>query len=155
MATLEQLRRANGDRIENERRANGDRIEQERRAAGDRLIEERTGRSVAEDINRLVTPPKQRRSLPTVPPVGPLPASQGRGEYERKGTSTGGGIASPLTEMTKVVGGKTVPDNELWPAGYPSSDGLLVLPAWKTVRFTDANGAEVVFEYANPAGVGV
>lgn len=154
MATLEQQRRANGERIQNERRANGERIEAERRAIGNRMVEERTGKSVADDLNRLTTPQQQRRSLPSVPTVGAQPASVGRGSYVPKAATTAG-IASPLTEKTKVVGGKTVPDNELWPAGYPSSDGLFVLPAWKTVKFTDANGAEVILEYANPAGVPV
>ena len=154
MATLEEQRRANGERIQNERRANGQRIEAERRANGQRIEAERTGKSVADDLNRLITPTRQRSSLRPVTPVGAVPAGVGRGEYVPKAPTTGG-IASPLTEMTKVASGKTVPDNELWPAGYPSSDGLFVLPAFKTQRFTDANGAEVVLEYANPAGVAV
>jgi len=154
MATLEEQRRANGERIQNERRANGQRIEDERRAIGNRMIEERTGKAVADDINRLVQPQRQRQPLPPVPVVGALPAGRGRADYKEPPATTAG-IASPLTEKTKVVGGKTVPDNELWPQGYLSSDGLFVLPAFKTQRFTDANGAEVVFEFADPQGVAV
>lgn len=151
MATLQQQRQAIAQGVANSRQATG---AAERQAIGQGLIEERTGKQVAEDINRLVTPARQRRSLPAVPAVGAVPASKGRGEYKPPPATTGG-IASPLTEKTKVVSGKTVPDNELWPAGYPSSDGLFVLPAWKTVRFIDATGAEVILEYANPAGVPV
>lgn len=154
MATLAEQRRANGQRIEAERRANGERIQNERRATGQRIIEERTGKAVAEDINRLVNQPRQRRSLRTVPPVGAVPAGKGRGTYTEPAAGTAG-IASPLTEKTKVVDGKTLPDNELWPQGHTSSDGLFVLPAVKTERFIDANGAEEVRNYANPAGVPV
>lgn len=152
MATLQEQRQANGDRIEKERRDNGDRIEKERRAIGKRMIEERTGKAVVEDFNRLITPGRQRSSLRPVGAVGALPASVGRGVYQEPAATTGG-IASPLTEKTKVADGKTVPDNELWPAGHPSSDGLFVLPAWKKQSFTDANGEDVVFDFANPAGV--
>ena len=89
-----------------------------------------------------------------VAPVGASPAARGRGNYTPP-PATGGGIASPLTEKTKVESGRVVPDDESWPEGYLTTDALLVLPAWKTKRFTDANGAEVVFEYANPNGVEV
>lgn len=144
MPTLEQLRRANGDRIENERRANGDRIEQARRAGGDRLIEERTGRSVAEDINRLVTPPKSRRSLPTVPPVGPLPASQGRGVYERKGRASSGGMASPLTETGERIYHPAVL--------LTTTDGIFTLQVQHVAQLhmTDVDGTEHEFNYQNP-----
>lgn len=152
MATLQEQRQAIAQGMASSRAATGG---DERRATGQRIIEERTGKAVADDLNRLISQPRQRQTLKTVSPVGALPAGVGRGVYVPPAATTGGGIASPLTEKTKVVGGKTVPDNELWAAGYPSSDGLLVLPAWKTVRLTDANGAEVVFEYANPAGVPV
>lgn len=155
MATLEEQRRASGQAMQDARRANGQRIEAERRAIGNRMIEERTGKSVADDINRLTAPPRQRKTLRTIQPVGGIAAGRGRADYKAPTNSSTAGIASPLTEKTKVVSGKTVPDNELWPAGYPSSDGLFMLPAWKTLNFTDANGAEVVFEYANPAGVAV
>ena len=126
----------------------------ERRAIGQRIVAERRGESVVEDINRLITPTRVRRTLRSVPAVGALPSTRGRGNYTPP-PATGGGIASPLTEKTKVVGDRVVPDDELWSEGYLTTDALLVLPAWKTKRFTDANGAEQVFEYANPNGVEV
>lgn len=145
MATLEQQRRANGERIQNERRANGERIEAERRAIGNRMVEERTGKSVADDLNRLTTPQQQRRSLPSVPAVGAVPAGVGRGEYVPPAATTGG-IASPITEPDFAV-------REFWPTGLVSSDGLFFLPAVKKIVAQDANAAEVIFEYAEPVPV--
>ena len=142
MATLEQQRRANGERIQNERRANGERIEAERRAIGNRMIEERTGKSVADDLNRLVQPARQRSSLRSVPAVGAVPARVGRGSYKEPAATTGG-IASPISEPDFAV-------REFWPTGLASSDGLFFLPAVKKVVAEDANGAEVIFEYADP-----
>lgn len=151
MATLQEQRQAIAQGMASSRAATG---ADERKATGQRIIEERTGKAVADDINRLVTQPRQRNSLKTLPTVGAIPAGVGRGEYVPP-TATTGGIASPLTEKTKVVDGKTLPDTELWPQGHISSDGLFVLPAWRKLNFTDANGAEVVFDFADPQGVAV
>jgi hypothetical protein len=151
MATLAQQRQAIAAGMAASRAPTG---EAERKAIGKSIEAERRGESMVEDINRLVTPTKPRRTLRTAPLVGAVPAGQGRANYTPP-AATGGGIASPLTETTKDVGGKTVPDEVLWPAGYPSSDGLFVLPAWRTKNFTDANGDPVVIEYADPAGVAV
>ena len=107
------------------------------------------------DLNTLETRQRRSADLPILEPVGPRPATRGRGEYVEPIASGGGGIASPLTEKTKVVSGKTVPDADFWPSGYPSSDGLFVLPAEKTRRFLDADGADVQIDYANPVGVPV
>lgn len=106
------------------------------------------------DLNTLETRQRRDADLPILEPVGPRPATRGRGEFVAPIANTGG-IASPLTEKTKVEGGKTVPDADYWTSGYPSSDGLFVLPAIKTRRFTDADGADVQVDYANPAGVPV
>ncbi|WP_324730968.1 hypothetical protein [Pseudomonas paeninsulae] len=151
MATLQEQRQAIASGMAARRAPTG---EAERKATGQRIIEERTGKSVVDDLNKLTQPVRQRRPLKTIQSVGAIPATTSRSSYKEPAATTGG-IASPLTEKTKVAAGKTVPDNELWPAGYPSSDGLFVLPAFKTQRFTDANGAEVVLEFANPAWVAV
>lgn len=140
-----------------ERRASGRAMEANRRAIDGAMRAARQS-TFKRDLNALESGTTARRSgaLRSVEPRGGVPSSTARVDYTPPAnTGGGGGIASPLTEKTKVVAGKTVPDNELWPAGYPSSDGLFVLPAWKTVKLTDANGAEVIFEYANPAGVSV
>lgn len=149
MATLQQQRQAIADGMAARRAATG---QAERDATGRAMIEQRTGKTVAEDINRLVTPLGKRKTLRPVQPVGALPASRGRGVYTPPPASAGGGIASPLTELRISSGGKLVPDREYWPAGMTSSDGLFVLPAIKTLNLTDANGAEVQIMLGNPEG---
>lgn len=139
MASLQEQRQAIAAGMAASRQATG---AAERRATGQRIIEERTGKAVAEDINRLVNQPRQRRSLRTVPPVGAVPAGKGRGTYTEP-TSGTAGIASPITEPDFAV-------REFWANGLVSSDGLLFLPAVKKVVAADANGAEVIFEYAQP-----
>lgn len=114
----------------------------QRRAIGQRLEAERRGAQVVEDLQRLQRTPQQRRTLRTVPPVGAVPATRGRGTYTPP-PATGGGIASPLTEQSYAA-------REYWAGGLPSTDGLLMLPAEKRVIMTDANGAEVIFDYAEP-----
>lgn len=116
----------------------------------------RRGTTIKDALNALETPRRQSGRLRELERQGARPTTAGVGNWNPAAQpSTGGGIASPLTEKTKVVDGKTLPDNELWPQGHTSSDGLFVLPAWKTLNLTDANGAEVVFEFADPQGIAV
>lgn len=143
MATLEEQRRASGQAMQDARRANGQRIEAERRAIGNRMIEERTGKAVADDINRLTTPPRQRKTLRTIQPVGGIPAGRGRADYKAPANSSTAGIASPITEPDYA-------EREFWASGLVSSDGLFFLPAVKKIVAQDANAAEVIFEYAQP-----
>lgn len=150
MATLQEQRQAIAQGMASSRAATGG---DERRATGQRIIEERTGKAVADDLNRLISQPRQRQTLKTVSPVGALPAGVGRGVYVPPAATTGGGIASPLTEKTKDQGGSPVADREYYPAGLVSSDGLLILPAIKRQTFTDANGAEVVMDFATPGTI--
>ena len=146
-------RRAIGRANAAERQAIGYNNAADRRAIQDRNTAERRGSSVQDDINSLIRPEKQSAQLRTVEPRGSLPATRGSAPYVAPKTSSGaGGIASPVTEKTKVVSGQTVPDREYWPTGLTSSDGLFVLPAIKTQNMADANGADVVFQFANPAG---
>ena len=142
------------DRLGDARRANGARIEKQRRGAdngaarranGDRIERARKGAAVQDDINALVRPAAVRKQLKTVPPLGPLAAKRGRADYKAPATAaTGGGIASPLTEPSYAA-------REWWFGGIPSSDGLLMLPAEKKIVMRDANNAEVIFAYAEPA----
>lgn len=144
MATLQEQRRAIGEGMERSRRDIGRNNEASRRAIGKSITEERTGRAVADDINRLTKPPAQRRTLRPVEPVGSLPPSRGRGVYKAPAATGTGGIASPVTEVSAAT-------RTYWPGGWPSNDGLLVLPAIRHVQMQDANGAEVVFDYADPS----
>lgn len=152
--TNEERRRASGAAMEASRRGSGAAMEASRRASGAAMTARRTGKSVADDIQSLVQPPRQAKPLPRIDPVGALPAQKGRGMSSGPATggATGGGIASPLTEKTRAENGEQVPDRDYYPeALLPTTDGL-VWARWrgvKTVRMTDANGAEVVMEYAD------
>lgn len=118
-----------------------------RRAIGSRIEAERRGESVVEDLNRLITPARQRRTLRTVQPVGALPVTRGRGNYTPPpASSSGGGIASPLTEQDYAL-------REFHAPKYLStSDGLItfeIRPVSKIVM-TDANDIAHAFNYASP-----
>ena len=75
----------------------------------------------------------------------------------RPGTNTGtggsGSIASPLTESTVVIGLDTVPDRTYYAERtLTSTDGLFSLKVKdiKSQKFTDANDAEVILNFADP-----
>lgn len=141
MASLQEQRRAIAEGMARSRQATG---EAQRNAAGNAMIEQRTGRSVAQDINRLTRPRPQRKPLPSIEPVGAVPASRGRGDYKAPPPSATGGIASPLTE--------TANSREYYAAvNRPSTDGLVFFSvrAVQRVHMTDANDAEVVLEFQN------
>jgi hypothetical protein len=69
-------------------------------------------------------------------------------------TSTGGGsIASPLTETTVTIGVDTVPERTYYAERtLISTDGLFSFKVKdiKSQKFTDANDAEVVLNFADP-----
>lgn len=139
--TLAQQRAAIRAGVSNSRVARGG---DERRAIGKRIVAERRGESVVEDLNRLIIPTRVRRTLRSVPALGALPVARGRGNYTPPpATSPGGGIASPLIEGAAAL-------REWWPTGWPSTDGIFEYPAEKRVLMTDANGAEVEFQYSSP-----
>lgn len=142
MPTLAEQRRAIGEQNEKARRAAGKAMADARRALGDAMITRRTGRTEVDDINAVVTPPRTRRSLPALQPRGGVPAQVGTGNYTAP-AATGAGLASPVTEPNYAL-------REYWPNGLVSSDGLFFLPAIKKVVMEDTNGAEAVFEYAQP-----
>lgn len=143
MPTLAEQRAATGRSI-NAAFDSGKSAAEARRAIGKRIEAERRGESVVEDLNRLITPARQRRTLRPVQPVGAVPVTRGRGNYTPPpATSPGGGIASPLIEGAAAL-------REWWPTGWPSTDGIFEYPAEKRVLMTDANGAEVEFQYSSP-----
>jgi len=142
MATLAEQR---AQIAEGMRRSRQGTSEASRRATGQAMIERRTGRAEVDDINALVNPPRQRRSLPAVEPRGSVPAQVGTGNYAAPPASTGGGIASPLVEPDAG-------NREYYPTVLlPTTDGL----AWARLRsvrryvMEDANGDEVIQEFAN------
>ena len=146
-------RRASGRANAANRQAIGYNNAAERRAIQTNNTNERRGSSIQDDLNSLIRPEKQAAQLRDVEPRGSLPVQRGSAPYVApKSSAAGGGIASPVTEKTKVVDGKTVPDRVYYAAGFTSSDGLFILPAIKTQNMADATGADVVFEFADPAG---
>ena len=120
MSSLEQQRRAVGTAMT------------ARRGTGEQMAARRNGRKAVEDINSLVSPASQRKTLTTLDPRGRLEAKQGRGDYVEP-TTGGVGIASPLTEQSYA-------QREYHPQGEFTSDGLFYLPAIKKIVLTDADG---------------
>ena len=157
--TNEQARRANGARIESERRAIGTRMETERRAIGTNNEAARRGvtaSSLKRDLNALETSNRKTAELRTIESVGARPATSGQAYWtpDKEPASTGGGIASPLTEKTRVEDDFTVPDRAFYTeVPLISSDGLFtyVVKPIKTLNFTDAESAVAVVELAAPS----
>lgn len=143
MATLAEQR---AQIAEGMRRSRQGTSEASRRATGQAMIERRTGRAEVDDINALVNQPRQRRSLPAVEPRGSVAPQRGRGNYTAPPASTGGGIASPLVE---VSGSREYFANK---TQFYTSEFLFVVEIQPLRRMTmmDANGAEVPFEYREP-----
>lgn len=142
--TLQQQRQAIREGV-TASRGTGAQMQQQRRAIGSAMIERRTGKQVVADVNSLNKADPRQKTLPETAPVGGLPPAIGVGPW--RGTSTtspGGGTSGPFTEPDYTA-------REWWPGGIPSNDGLLMLPAEKKVVMTDGTGAQVVFNYAEPA----
>lgn len=124
----------------------------ERRAIAAGITAARKSQQIVSDLQSLESQRRQIGSLNELERKGIKPAQVGRAVYKAKSTSSSGGIASPLVEKTKAEGASQVPDRDYYEDGLTSSDGLLILPAIKTLRMTDANGADVEFQLANPKG---
>lgn len=123
-------------------------LAQERAATRAGITAARTN-TLRRDLNSLETQRRQIRELVTLERKGLRPATKGRGTWDpNKPTfgGGGGGIASPLTEPSFA-------DREYWSSGFPSSDGLFILPAIKTLKLLDADDAEVVINLADPEAV--
>jgi len=144
MATLAEQRRAINQGMLNSRAATGG---AERKAIEKNIEAERRGKSVVDDLGRLAQPSQQRRSLRPVQPVGALPTARGRGVYVAPpAASTGGGIASPLTETDYAL-------REFHATRFViSADGVFVWEFQPVSKITmaDANGATVEQIFASP-----
>lgn len=154
MTTLAQQRAAIRAGVSNTRAATG---ADERRAIGKRIEAERRGESVVEDLNRLITPARQRRTLRSVPTVGSLPVTRGRGNYTPPAAGTGGGIASPLTEVETAEGsGVSLREYYEDVTVFYSTDYLMAveLQPLKQLHMTDANGDPVALKFQKPIAGG-
>jgi len=115
----------------------------QRRAIGQRLEAERRGAQVVEDLQRLQRTPQQRRTLRTVPPVGAVPASRGRGSYvPPPANGGGGGLVSPIIEESRTLHPPRV---------FRTSDGLLTFSLQRTdeLRSVDAEGTVEIRRFAD------
>lgn len=81
------------------------------------------------------------KTLPQAKAPAPIPERSG--SAVSKPASSTGSIASPLKESSFAA-------REYHPGGYKSSDGIFFMPAIKKVVLADANGSEVVFNFAAP-----
>lgn len=132
--------------LESDRRKSGASALAERKSIGSSISAERMASSqeLGSDLSRLVAPKRQSTSLPLLEARGAVPATKGKGTYNPKNApATGGGIASPLTEVDYTK-------REYWVDGMQSSDGLFFLPSIKKLVLTDANGGEAVVNLAKP-----
>ena len=140
---------------QDERRAIGSSNEAARRGIGQRMINDRAaikaGISAARastfkaDLNALETSPRKQVTLTNREAKGTRAATVGTGIYKAPAAKgTGGGIASPLTE-TSYAAREFHPAQTLW-----TSDGYFAweVKAPKKIVQTDANGAEVVQQFA-------
>ncbi|MFV3332235.1 hypothetical protein ACNFIA_14985 [Pseudomonas sp. NY15437] len=127
-------------------------LAEERRAIAGGITAARKSQQLVSDLQSLESQRRKIGELNELERRGARPATQGRAAYKAPTTASTGGIASPLVEKTKTEGTAQVPDRDYYADGLTSSDGLLILPAIKTLRMTDANGADVEFQLANPKG---
>lgn len=146
MATAEQQRRASGSAMEAARRAIGSNNTAARRAIGASMEAQRTGRGLIDDLNSVVTPMQQGRTLPVIEARGARPAARGIANYQAPAGGRGGGIASPLQEQNYAD--RTFHPQQL----IESSDGLFTLRIEPLQRLVmrDANNAEAVFLFQAP-----
>ena len=117
----------------------------EERAVTRRSVSESRASSVQRDLNSLETQRRQIRELVTLERKGARVATKGRGTFKQTAIAggTGGGVAWPLTEQTRVVDGQTVPDREYYAdLVLVTSDGFFTfeVPPFKSTKWTDADG---------------
>lgn len=153
-ATSESSREASSQAIAAGRQQSS---EAARRAIGRSLEEQRRGKTLQGDLNSLKPGARQSKTLPARERSGGRPASSGVGAWNPSTPSAGGaggGIASPLTEKTKTEGTATVPDRDYYgTVVVATSDGIFTMEIKpiKALKLTDADGADVVVNLAEPA----
>lgn len=140
--------------LESDRRAIGKRLTESRAAIRDSMRASRAS-TFKRDLNSLESGSRKVVALSDVEAKGARAATRGVSTYIPPASAgTGGGIASPLTEKTRVDDDATVPDRAYYDeVGLISSDGLFtyVVKPIQTLNFTDANTDEVVVELAAPS----
>lgn len=115
----------------------------------------RNRQQLLHDLSQLIPPTREPPTLRREDPLPPIPARRGYIERNNQpGTSTAGGIASPLREGAAAGDDPALPvwDREFYEPirQVVSSDGLFFWE-WqelKTLRLRDANGQTVRIELA-------
>lgn len=102
-------------------------------------------KDLTEALRALMEGDASTNVVPALKPRGAAPAVTSAAPMSGPGKgSSGGGIASPLTEVSFA-------SRSYWPdETITSTDGMvsLAISPIKQARFTDANGATVVFDFA-------
>lgn len=100
-------------------------------------------RRLQRDLNRLVQRPRRTRDrLPPVEPPAPLPGRGAITAEELAGDAETAGIASPLTETSRVTSIQTLP--------IDGTDGEIDVERIDQITFLDAAGREVTFILTHP-----
>ncbi|OLU23879.1 hypothetical protein [Pseudomonas sp. PA27(2017)] len=141
MSPGERERRAIGKKNEAARRNIGTSNEAARRQIGRDMIERRTGKQQVDDINAVVTPPRQNRTLQRQEPRGGLAGGVGVGVYTPPPASPGGaGIASPLTVQQIIYA-----EEPSYIATFDAS-GYFAVKMITRMVMVDAEGRQIIVE---------
>lgn len=95
------------------------------------------------DVQKMQSPESPIKPLPGA--ANPVPVPGKTAVAKNTPAAGGGGIASPIKENALAT-------REYHAAKYiTTSDGLFAWPAIKTMKFTDAAGRAVQFDFAEPS----
>lgn len=133
-----------------ERRASGKAVVDARRQSGRDMLSERrsSGKAFRDDLRALAVSDSDARVLPPAAERAPIPAARGVATYTAPpAASTGGGIASPLTE--ELYSARTYHETSVILSG-DFLLGIEIKPV-KQITMTDADGQPVLMQYADPS----
>lgn len=147
-------RRASGRAMVEERNAIGRSIGDGRRASGQANIDARraSGKALRDDMRALAEDSPEKLKLPDIAPRGSMPSQRSVANFVMPIGSSGGGIASPLTEVEAGAGNSSreyYHDNTVY---FYSSDYTIAVEIrpLKTLRMIDANGDMAEFQFKLP-----
>lgn len=134
--------------IADERRASGQAMVDARRQSGKNMASERraSGKAFRDDLRALADSETENRTLSPAREMSRMPPARGVANYTPPATgSTGGGVASPLTEAEGT--------REYYPpAVVIAADGYFIysVRSVKKLTLNDSNGGEVVVNLEEP-----
>lgn len=139
-------RKASGKAVADDRRASGKAMESDRRQSGLDMASERraSGKAFRDDLRALADSETENKALPPAQERPPIPAARGVATYTRP-AQTGGGIASPLTEID--LDSREYYEDE---KGFMYSTDYLFaveIKPLKMIKMKDANKEDVVFVF--------